>query len=93
MSVQVRIPTLLQATTQGERVVSGQGSTLGEVISELDRRYPGLKNQLTADNGDLHRFINVYKNDEDVRYLGKLETPVEDGDVISILPAVAGGSV
>lgn len=92
MAVQIRIPTLLQATTQGERLVAGNGTTLGEVIDNLEVRYPGFKEQLTAEDGGLRKFINVYKNDEDVRYLGKLETPVGDGDVISILPAVAGGA-
>ncbi|HEX2171904.1 MAG TPA: ubiquitin-like small modifier protein 1 [Dehalococcoidia bacterium] len=93
MAVQVRVPTLLQATTQGERVVAAEGATLGDLINNLESRYPGFKEKLTTDDGGLHRFINVYKNDEDVRYLGKLETPVSDGDVISILPAVAGGVV
>lgn len=91
MAVQVRIPTLLQATTKGERLVAGDGATLGEVLDSVEARYPGFKGQLTEDGG-LRKFINVYKNDEDVRYLGKLDTPVSDGDVISILPAVAGGA-
>ena len=92
MSVQIRVPTLLQPTTNGERVVAGDGATLGELLDNLDSRYPGFKDRLTTEDGGLQRFINVYKNDEDVRYLGKLETPVQDGDVISILPAVAGGA-
>ena len=93
MSVQIRVPTLLQPATKGERVVAGEGTTLGELLANLDARYPGFKDRVTSEDGGLHRFINVYKNDEDVRYLGKLDTPVQDGDVISILPAVAGGTV
>lgn len=92
MAVLVHVPTLLRPTTKGERMVAGQGSTLGELLNDLEARFPGFRGQLTDDDGGLRRFINVYKNDEDVRYLGKLETPVNDGDVISILPAVAGGA-
>lgn len=92
MAVLVHVPTLLRPTTKGERTIAGNGSTLDEVLNDLERRFPGFRDQLTEDDGSLRRFINVYKNDEDVRYLGKLDTPVKDGDVISILPAVAGGA-
>jgi molybdopterin converting factor small subunit len=71
--------------------VRGDGATLGEVLGDLVRQYPQLEGQVVTDDGSLHRFVNVYRNDEDVRYLDKLDTKVSDNDVISILPAVAGG--
>jgi MoaD family protein len=91
MSVEVRIPTILRKYTAGERAVAGDGSTVREVIEDLEQRHGGLKSAVVTEGGELHRFINVYLNDEDVRFLGTLETPVKDGDVLSILPAVAGG--
>jgi molybdopterin synthase sulfur carrier subunit len=91
MSVQVKVPTVMRSATGGEAVVDGTGRTLREVLADLEARYPGLTRNVLADEGALHRFVNVYLNDEDVRYLGALETEVNEGDVISILPAVAGG--
>jgi molybdopterin synthase sulfur carrier subunit len=91
MPVQVKVPTILRGRTGGEPVVEGQGATLRELLKDLDSRYPGFAASVITDEGDLHRFVNVYLNDEDVRYLGALETDVADGDVVSILPAVAGG--
>jgi sulfur-carrier protein len=91
MSVEVKIPMILRQHTGGEARVTGAGSTLREVLSDLDSNHPGILKRVVADDGSLHRFVNVYLNDEDVRYLGALETGVKDGDVISILPAVAGG--
>lgn len=91
MSVEVKIPTILRPHTGGESRLSGEGSTLRDVLSDLDSRHPGLLKRVVTDEGSLHRFVNVYVNDEDVRYLGALETEVKDGDVVSILPAVAGG--
>jgi molybdopterin synthase sulfur carrier subunit len=91
MAVEVRIPTLLLGVTHGQKVVHGSGATVGDLLQNLDNLYPGLKSQLYSEDGKLHRFVNIYRNDEDIRYLGQLETPVQDGDVISILPAVAGG--
>ncbi len=91
MSIEVRIPTILRKHTNGERKVTGQGSTLRELIDDLERRSSGLKAALVGEDGSLHRFINIYVNDEDVRFLGGIETPLEDGDSVSILPAVAGG--
>ncbi len=91
MAVEVRLPAVLRRFTGGEAVVKGEGQNLKELIADLDSRYPGLGDQLIAD-GDLHRFVNVYINDEDARYLGKLSAPLRDDDVVSILPAVAGGS-
>jgi MoaD family protein len=91
MSIEVRVPTVLRKHTAGEKAVNGAGTTVREVIDDLNARHPGLKDAVVTDAGDLHRFINVYLNDEDIRFLGTLETPVKDGDILSILPAVAGG--
>jgi MoaD family protein len=91
MPVEVRIPTILRQYTAGERAVEGAGSTLDEVFSDLESRHPGLRERLVED-GQLRRFVNVYVNDEDVRFLGGLETSLDDGDDVTILPAVAGGS-
>lgn len=92
MSVEVRVPTILRKHTGGEKAVEAKGSTLREVIDHLDAGHPGLKAAILTEGGEIHRFINIYLNDEDVRFSGALETPVSDGDVVSILPAVAGGS-
>jgi sulfur-carrier protein len=82
---------MLRPTVGGERVVAAEGSTLRELISNVDQRHPGFAGQL-IENGSQRRFVNIYLNDEDVRYLKGLETPVAEGDVVSILPAVAGGA-
>jgi molybdopterin synthase sulfur carrier subunit len=89
--VRVKVPTILRTHTGGEGQVDGEGGTVREVLEDLEGRFPGIRARLVTDNGALHRFVNVYVNDEDVRYLGSLETEVSDGDVVSILPAVAGG--
>jgi sulfur-carrier protein len=91
MAVTVKLPTILRKHADGEAKVSAEGSTLAEVLKDLESRYPGITKNVIAAEGGLHRFINVYLNDEDVRYLGSLETEVNDGDTVSILPAVAGG--
>jgi len=93
VAVQVRVPTVLRSATEGQGTLDAQGATVGEVLEELTGRFPGLAGQLIAEDGGLHRFVNVYLNDDDVRYLEKLSTKVGDGDVVSILPAVAGGAV
>jgi sulfur-carrier protein len=90
MTVEVRIPTILRNFTNGERTVQGAGRTLQQVIDDVELRHPGLKNRLVESDG-LRRFINVYVNDEDVRFTGGLGAPTADGDVIVVLPAVAGG--
>lgn len=90
MPVEVRIPTILRSFTSGEKVVTAQGETLGAVLKDLDASYPGIGERLVDDSG-LRRFINVYVNDEDVRFLDSLDTSVQDGDSVTILPAVAGG--
>jgi molybdopterin converting factor small subunit len=89
--VQVRLPTVLRQHAGGQAAVSANGETVAEVFEDLVRQFPLLAGQLTAEDGSMHRFVNVYRNDEDVRYLDRLDTPVSDGDTISVLPAVAGG--
>jgi MoaD family protein len=89
--VRVKVPTILRTHTGGEGQVDGEGTTVRELLEDLEGRFPGIRARLVTDDGALHRFVNVYVNDEDVRYLGSLETEVSDGDVVSILPAVAGG--
>jgi sulfur-carrier protein len=90
MAIEVRIPTILRTYTGGERSVKGAGETLEEVIADLDTRHSGLRERIVDENG-LRRFVNVYVNDEDVRFLDGLGTGIADGDVITVLPAVAGG--
>jgi sulfur-carrier protein len=91
MAVEVRLPTVLREHAGGTASVTVDGVTVGEVFDQLVGQYSGLAGQLVDDTGNLHKFVNVYRNDEDVRYLDQLDTKVADGDVISILPAVAGG--
>jgi molybdopterin synthase sulfur carrier subunit len=91
LSVEVRIPTVFRKFTAGESVVDVQPGTIADLIEELDQQYPGMKGQLIAGEGQLHRFVNVYVNDEDARYLDRLDTKVSEGDVVSLLPSVAGG--
>lgn len=91
MSVDVRLPTVLRTHAGGQPVVAIEGSTIGEVLHGLVERYPGLAGQVLNDDGSLHKFVNVYVNDDDVRYLSLMDTPVKEGDEVSILPAVAGG--
>jgi molybdopterin synthase sulfur carrier subunit len=89
--VQVKLPTILRQHAGGRPVLDGQGSTVREVLMDLDLQFPGLARTVITEDGGLHRFVNVYVNNEDVRYLGALETGVTEGDEVSILPAVAGG--
>ena len=91
MAIEVRIPTILRTYTDGAKAVDAQGASLSALIDDLEANHPGLKDRL-IDNGDLRRFVNVYINDEDVRFIGGLEAPVSDGDQVVVLPAVAGGS-
>jgi molybdopterin converting factor small subunit len=90
MAVEVRIPTILRSYTGGEKAVVGSGTTLLEVIDDLEANHPGIRERLIED-GDLRRFVNVYVNDEDVRFTGGLRTAVGEGDQVVVLPAVAGG--
>ena len=92
MSVEVRLPTLLRPAVDGRSSVSIDGSTVGDVLRALVAQHPDLDGQVLTDDGSLHRFVNVYVNDDDVRYLDKLDTTVGSSDVVSILPAVAGGA-
>ena len=92
MAIEVRIPTILRTYTDGAKQVEGDGSTLGELLIDLDRKHGGLRERL-VDDGGLRRFVNVYLNDEDVRFLAGLDTPVKDGDTVTVLPAVAGGGI
>jgi molybdopterin synthase sulfur carrier subunit len=90
MTINVRIPTILRPYTKEQKSVQATGATLGALIADLDLNYAGIGERLLED-GALRRFINVYINDEDVRFLGGLDSPVKDGDSVTILPAVAGG--
>ena len=92
MSVSVRLPTILRTQAGGLSEVSAEGGTVGEVVDDVVRQFPGTASHLKAPDGGLHRFVNVYLDDEDVRYLGGLTTPVADGAQLSIVPAVAGGT-
>lgn len=89
--VSVRLPTVLRPQAGGESSVEAHGATVGDVITDLISCYPGLKDSLVDDDGAVRKFVNVYVNDEDIRFLGKLDTPVSAGDEVAILPAVAGG--
>ncbi len=91
MAIEVRIPTILRTYTGGEKAVSGEGASLSALIDDLEASYSGIKERL-IENGDLRRFVNVYINDEDVRFIGGLEAELSDGDQVVVLPAVAGGS-
>jgi sulfur-carrier protein len=91
MTVEVRLPTLLRQHTDGAGSLSAEGATVGDVFAEITGRFPGLSDQLVDDAGGLHKFVNVYRNDDDIRYLDQLDTKLAEGDVLSILPAVAGG--
>ena len=91
MPVEVKLPTVLRTHADGQAVVKSDGATVGEVFADLVERYPSIRGNLLDDAGGLHKFVNVYKNDDDIRYLEQLDTKVETGDVLSILPAVAGG--
>ncbi len=92
MAIEVRIPTILRTYTDGAKQVEGAGGSLTALLDDLESRHEGLRGRLVTDQGALHRFVNVYVNDEDVRFLGGLETPLKDGDSVTVLPAVAGGS-
>jgi molybdopterin synthase sulfur carrier subunit len=91
VEVEVRIPAMLRKLTGGDAAVTAEGDTVGEVIDFLDGRYAGIRAELIADDGQIHRFVNIYLNDEDIRFIEKLETVITEGDTLSILPAVAGG--
>ncbi|KAF4406980.1 MULTISPECIES: MoaD/ThiS family protein [Streptomyces] len=91
MSIQVRIPTILRTYTDGQKAVEGTGGTIEELITDLEARHTGISERL-VDGGELRRFVNVYLNDEDVRFIDGIKTKLSDGDTVTILPAVAGGA-
>ena len=91
MTIQVNVTSVLQ-TLVGAKAVHGEGETVGALLADLNTKFPGFKEQISGDDGELHRFVNVYVNDEDIRYLNALETPLSESDVVSILPALAGGA-
>lgn len=91
MAVVVRIPTVFRKFTDGESTIELESGTVRDLVGQLEARHPGLGEQLLTPEGELHRFVNVYVNDEDARYLDKLDTKVADGDTVSLLPSVAGG--
>jgi sulfur-carrier protein len=90
--VRVNLPTVLRSQAGGVKTVDAEGTTVGEVLRSLEQKYPGLAGQVIDGDGSLHKFVNVYVNDDDVRYLSALDTPVSESDELSILPAVAGGA-
>jgi molybdopterin synthase sulfur carrier subunit len=91
VSYEVRLPTIMRASAGGAVSVTGTGATVGELFDDLFAQHPGLRDYLLGDDGHLHKFVNVYVNDDDIRYMHQLDTKIGEGDTISILPAVAGG--
>jgi sulfur-carrier protein len=91
MAVKVRIPTPLRKLTNDAELVEVSAASIGDAISELQNRYPGIKERLVDENGAVRRFVNVYVNEEDIRFLQNQQTPLKDGDEVSIIPAIAGG--
>jgi molybdopterin synthase sulfur carrier subunit len=91
MPTKVRIPTPLRKLTNNEEIVEVNAATIGDAITELQSRYPGIQERLVDEKGEVRRFVNVYVNEEDIRFLENQKTPLKDGDEISIIPAIAGG--
>ena len=91
MSKKIRIPTPLRKLTNNEETVEVNAATIGEAIAELQTRFPGIKERLVDESGGVRRFVNVYVNEEDIRFLQNQETPLKEGDEVSIIPAIAGG--
>jgi molybdopterin synthase sulfur carrier subunit len=92
VAISVRLPTVLRPQAGGASVVEVEGATVGELVKDLTSRYPAMGDHLLDGDGNVQRFVNLYVNDEDIRYLDKLGTPVKEGDEVTILPAVAGGA-
>lgn len=92
MSVDVRLPNILRPAAGGQATVAAEGATVGEVFDDLIRQHPGLRSQLLTEDGQLHRHLNVFLNDDDIRYLGKLDAKVGEADSLTLMPAVAGGA-
>jgi molybdopterin synthase sulfur carrier subunit len=93
MAIEVRVPTILRSYTGGAKIVEGSGETLADLLTDLDAKHAGLRGRLITPEGGLHRFVNIYVNDEDVRFLGALDAKLSDGDTVTVLPAVAGGAL
>ena len=91
MPVKVRIPTPLQKLTQDKAEVEANAKTVQDLIDELNRSYPGIKDRICDEQGNIRRFVNIFLNEEDIRFLEKEKTPLKDGDEVSIVPAIAGG--
>jgi sulfur-carrier protein len=91
MSIKVRIPTPLRKLTGEQELVTAIGTNIGEIITDLDRNFPGLKERICDEGGNVRRFVNIFVNDEDIRFMNDTSTPVKEGDEISIVPAIAGG--
>ncbi len=91
MPVKVRIPTPLRKLTHEQELVEVQPGTIGAAIAELQRQFPGIQDRLVDESGQVRRFVNVYVNEEDIRFLQNQDTPLKDGDEVSIIPAIAGG--
>lgn len=91
MAVKVRIPAPLQKLTKDKEVVECEGRDIKDLVENLEKKYPGIKTRLSDENGKIRRFINIYVNDEDIRFLKMDSTPLKDGDEVSIIPAIAGG--
>ncbi|MEI8313258.1 MAG: ubiquitin-like small modifier protein 1 [Verrucomicrobiota bacterium] len=91
MNIQVRIPSPLRKLTGDQEVVPGEGTTIGEILTNLDKAFPGLIERICDEQGNVRRFVNIFVNDEDIRFLEEKATTVKDGDEISIVPAIAGG--
>jgi sulfur-carrier protein len=91
LSVDVRLPTVLRPSAAGASKVEAEGDTVGEILGDLVRQHPALRDQILTADGDLHRHLNVYLNDDDIRYLGKLDAKVTSSDTVTLMPAVAGG--
>ena len=92
MAVQVRIPTPLRKFTGGQEAVPADGASIGEIINDLEQNHPGLKERICEADGSVRRFVNLYVNGDDIRFLDNLGSPVKDGDEVSIVPAIAGGA-
>ena len=90
MSVEVRVPSILQKYTEGQKILLYEGGTVATLLANIDTDFPGFRDQIMED-GALRRFVNIFLNDEDIRFLGQIDTPLRDGDVVAILPALAGG--
>lgn len=91
-TINVRITAVLQKLTNGQKQVQATGETVGDVLEDVEARFPGFKGQVYGEDGKLHRFVNIYLNDEDIRYMGGVDAGVKPGDVLDVLPALAGGA-